>query len=380
MLMNILIIPSWYPNGDDKLMGIYHKEYAAALAKNPNIHVNMLFIERARLNAPFKYLFMKKEEIISEENYQVYIKRMLNLERINKKLQLKRYIKVLDKAFKKYLKNNPKPDILHAEVTIPAGYATTILGAKYHIPVLVTEHASYYSDFFHGYYKEYGEFVLKHAYFSAVSKYMLKDIPSKTYYLPNLVDTTEFKKIKRPLIKDLKIVNISAFRKGKKIENLILALKIIRDKGYNATLTLIGDGYLMDYYQNIAQELNLTSYINFVGRKTKEEIINILKENNIFVIPSIKETFCIPGIEALASGMPVVSTRCLGPEEYLDNKCGKLVPLDDVDALASAIIEVYLNIKEYDPLYLRKIADKFSSSNVTNMALKIYEEILENKN
>ena len=57
--MNVLVIPSWYPNGSiDKLMGIYHKEYCEALAKCDNINVNMLYIDRQRLNAPFKYLFM----------------------------------------------------------------------------------------------------------------------------------------------------------------------------------------------------------------------------------------------------------------------------------------------------------------------------------
>ena len=380
--MNILIIPSWYPDGEDQLMGIYHKEYALALAKTKDIHVNILYIERERLNAPFKYLRMKKEEITSEEGYNVYIKRMLNLERISKKLQLNKYVKVLDKAFKKYLKTNPKPDIIHAMVTIPAGYAACVLSKKYNIPVLVTEHASYFDDFFNGYYKQYGNYVLANAYFSTVSKYMIKEIksPKKIYYLPNLVDTNSFSKIKRKEIPDLKIVNVSALRKGKRIEDLISSLKLLRKKGYKATLTIVGDGYLREYYEKIATDLNLNNYVNFVGRKTKEEIVKILGENNIFVIPSVKETFGIPGIEALASGMPVVSTKCLGPEEYIDNKCGKLVPIKDVCALAKAIEEVYLNKDKYDIKYLRSVANKFSSSNITKLACDIYREILGNKN
>ena len=40
--MNVLVIPSWYPNGTDKLMGIYHKEFTEALIKN-NISANMLY-------------------------------------------------------------------------------------------------------------------------------------------------------------------------------------------------------------------------------------------------------------------------------------------------------------------------------------------------
>ena len=65
--MNILVIPTWYPSGKDKLMGNYHKEFCEALAENKDIHVDMLFIERERLNNPIKYLFMPKEDIVKEK-------------------------------------------------------------------------------------------------------------------------------------------------------------------------------------------------------------------------------------------------------------------------------------------------------------------------
>lgn len=58
--MNVLIIPSWYPNGKDMLMGVYHKEFCESLINYQNIKANMLFIERERLNNPIKYLLMKR--------------------------------------------------------------------------------------------------------------------------------------------------------------------------------------------------------------------------------------------------------------------------------------------------------------------------------
>ena len=121
----------------------------------------------------------------------------------------------------------------------------------------------------------------------------------------------------------------------------------------------------------------MDDYVDFVGRKTKEEIAEILTKHNIFVIASEKETFCIPGVEALASGMPVVSTKCLGPEEYITDKCGKLVDVGDIKGLADAIIEVYNHLEEYDIKELRKIADRYSRKNVTKIAQKIYQKILK---
>jgi len=70
--MKVLVIPSWYPNGEDKLMGIYHKEFTYAL-NTSGIDADMLFIERERISKPLNYLFMKKKEITNEKNYKVYI-------------------------------------------------------------------------------------------------------------------------------------------------------------------------------------------------------------------------------------------------------------------------------------------------------------------
>lgn len=377
--MNILVIPTWYPSGKDKLMGIYHKEFCEALAKRENIKVNMLFIERERLNNPLKYLFMPKNDVIEEKGYTTYIRRMLNVEPISFDLQLKRYVKVLDKAFKKYLKNNPKPDIIHAMVTLPAGYAACILGKKYNIPVVVTEHASYFKRFFEGKNKKYGDYVLKNATFTTVSNYMKKEMKNYTNnceVLPNLVNTDIFLG-KRKKIQDLRLVTVSALRQGKRIDDMIKAVKLLVEKDLNPKLTIVGDGFLKDYYENKCHELGMDRYVNFIGRKNKEEIAKILLENNIFVISSEKETFCIPGIEALASGMPVVSTKCLGPEEYITDKCGKLVDVGDIKGLADAINEVYTHLEEYDVKELRKIADRYSRENVTKIAQKIYQKILK---
>ena len=378
--MKVLVIPSWYPNGTDKLMGIYHKEFCEAISKK--IDVDMLYIDRQRLNSPIKYLFMKKKEIIKEKGYNVYIKKMLDVHKISADYQLKKYTQKLEELYLEYLKNNAKPDVIHAEVTIPAGYAACELGEKYHIPVVVTEHASYFKRFFIGNNTKYGKYVLEHSYFTTVSKYMQKiilDMGYKCEVIPNLVDTTSFD-IKRKKINDLKLITVSALREGKRIDDIIEALKLIKEENKNikASLAIIGDGFKENYYKDRCKELGMQDDVDFLGRKTKEEIVQILKNYNIFVIASEKETFCIPGIEALASGMPVVATKCLGPEEYINDKCGKLVSVGNIKEIKEAIIEVYNNLDKYDIKELKKQASKYSSDTISNLAIKIYKEISKN--
>ena len=132
--MKVLIIPSWYPEGEDKLMGIYHKEYTYALGLN-GVDVDMLHISRQSIRHPLRYLFKKNVIIDEETNYKVYKGKILEIKKICNPLFMNLYYKKLEKLYKYYLKNNSKPDILHAEVTIPAGYAVSKLGKKYGIPV-----------------------------------------------------------------------------------------------------------------------------------------------------------------------------------------------------------------------------------------------------
>ena len=213
---------------------------------------------------------------------------------------------------------------------------------------------------------------------------MLEKLPFNTErkaVIPNLVDTDAFKQNRKP-IKGLRIATVCAFRKGKRIEDILSALKIIIDEKriQDIKLTVVGNGYLNDFYQKRCHELELDNYVDFVGRKTKEEIADILNKSNVFVIASSLETFCIPGIEALASGLPIVCTKCCGPEEYIDEKCGKLVEVGDVNAIADALCQVYENITKYDINYLHKVADKYSSKSVCAIAKKIYNDILIDRN
>jgi len=377
--MRVLVIPTWYPIGEDNLMGIYHKEFTYALNKH-GVNANMLFIERERLKQPLKFLFSKKKNIIKESNYDVYLYKMLNLTPISFKLGLNRYVKKLDKAFKDYLKTNEMPDVIHAQVTIPAGYAACILGKKYNIPVIVTEHCGGIERFFTKEpFKEYGNFVLENSTYSTVSKYM-KDIVLKykkeCYVIPNLVDTKIFNNdIKRKIDKTFNLVMVCALREGKNLDLAFKAIKKLKEQDIDIHLDIVGDGYLEDYYKNICNELNQNDNVTFLGRKTKKEISEILKNEHALLIASGLESFGIPGIEAMASGLPIISTDCLGPPEYINEKVGVVCKVDDVDDMVNKIKYVIDNYDKYDSKYIREWADNYSDKEVIKNTIEIYKKI-----
>lgn len=379
--MKVLVIPTWYPSGEDKLMGIYHKEFTCALNKY-GCEANMLYIDRQRLSKPIKYLFMRKKEIDVENNYKVFKYRMLNLAPISFDLQVKSYTKRLEKAFKDYLKKNSKPDVLHAQVTVPAGYATCVLGKKYGIPVVVTEHGGNLERFFkNDKFKEYTKFVMENSVYTTVSNYM-KQIVLKYYkecdVIPNQVDVELFKNdVIRRIDGEFRLVMVCALREGKRLDIAFKAIRKLIDEGMKIHLDVVGDGFYEDVYKRAMLEEGLEEHVTFLGRKNKEEISKLLLKEHALLISSELESFAIPGVEALASGMPVISTDCLGPSEFIDNKCGSLCRVNDPDDMARAIKEVYENYSKYEREHLENVANKFSEKSVVEKAKKVYKRALK---
>lgn len=202
--LHVLVIPTWYPNGEDKLIGVYHKLFCTALAEY-GVKTNMLYADRQGLSSLPKYPTMQKLYEESNTGYVTYCRRMLDISKFSADAQLSAYCRTVEKLYKAYVKQHGNPDILHAHVTVPAGYAAAKLGEKYHIPVVITEHSSYFERFFEGSTAKYGLYAARHSVMTCVSGYMtdiLKEkhnIPAEV--LPNIVNTKAFcgaKKNERP--------------------------------------------------------------------------------------------------------------------------------------------------------------------------------------
>ncbi len=379
--MKVLVVPTWYPTGEDKLMGIYHKEFAGALNKN-GIDADILFVDRQRMSKPFKYLFMKKKEIIEEKGFKVYKYNVLNYRPISYDLHIKAYVRAFNKGLDEYIKKNGKPDIIHAMVSVPAGYAAC--KNKYNIPVIVTEHGGLVERLYKDEpFKKYGRYVLDHATITTVSNYMKNIVLKYTDYasvIPNQINTKIFNNnVKRKINNEFRLISVCALREGKGLQYVFKGIKKLADEGMKIHYDIIGDGFLETFYKKECVDAGVEEFVSFLGRKEKSDIPKYLENSHALIIASDLESFAIPGVEALASGMPVIATRCLGPEQFIDEKSGTLVNVNDSDDMARAIKEVYDNYEKYDRKYLESIAEKYSEENVVKIAKKEYERILGDK-
>ncbi|MGH1412290.1 MAG: glycosyltransferase family 4 protein [Pelagimonas sp.] len=105
------------------------------------------------------------------------------------------------------------------------------------------------------------------------------------------------------------------------------------------SLSLIGDGPERKSLEALASELGLADQVSFLGYKSQSEVAEALLEADLFVLPSFAEGVPVVLMEAMASGVPVITTQIAGIAELVRHgESGWLIPPGDTNALAAAIL------------------------------------------
>lgn len=131
-------------------------------------------------------------------------------------------------------------------------------------------------------------------------------------------------------------------------KNIVLLLDayalIPEDIRSRLRLVIAGQAGPSDSFWQRAEALGLRDRIEFIYRPSRNELIALYQKASIFVLPSEEEGLGVVLLEAMACGIPVVSTRSGGPDSLIaDGEDGYLVPLDDAAALADRIARLCLD-------------------------------------
>ncbi len=172
------------------------------------------------------------------------------------------------------------------------------------------------------------------------------DVEKEIEVIPNFIDTESFRPIDSKHLRRLLapngeklLVHTSNFREVKRVKDAIRALKLILDKGVKTKLLLIGDGPDRGECQALARELGIWQQTRFLGKQS--ELASVLSASDVFLIPSGNESFGLAALEAMACGVPVVSSDVGGlPEVNIDGETGFVVPVGDVEALAERTFQI----------------------------------------
>lgn len=374
--MHILVLPSWYPNKNNSLTGIFFKEQAEALAKQ-DIDVGCIAINES---SP-RYMFSKKKFIFDFEDKNINgINTISVLYPIPNRFKSLRSIVrqiVFKILFAKYIKKYGNPDIVHLHSFLYGELAIWIK-RKYGINYIVTEHSSgFVRDLYNKKELTFAkEVFINSKYNICVSNEFKKSLEKKFSvkfdYIPNTIDTEYF--VPKITQKDsFNFINIAFLNKNKNQYMLIEAFLKAFPNNKDVTLTVVGSGSEYEKLEKLTEKLNMHQQINLYGVADRKEVLKLLQNSDALILSSQYETFGVVIIEAMSCGLPVLATKCGGPESIVvDDKLGKLVDIN-INDLSLGMLDVYS--KKYDSEYIRNyVIDNFSHDVVSLKLIKIYKD------
>ena len=212
----------------------------------------------------------------------------------------------------------------------------------------------------------------------------LFDIKKEIHVVPNFIDIEKYNNpytdCQRELMADkdeLIITHISNLRKAKRIDSVIEIFDRIQQK-MPAKLIIVGEGPEKKPSKKLCKEKGIIDKVMFVGNS--HEVKKILCFSDLFLLPSEHESFGLAALEAMACGVPVISSNTGGiPEVNLQGVSGYLSDVDNVNEMAENAIsiledpEVLLKFKRN----AKQTAIKFDTKNIVPIYEEVYEKALK---
>jgi glycosyltransferase involved in cell wall biosynthesis len=381
--LKVLILASWYPSREHPTRAVFVREHAKAVSLFDDVRVLCAPDPKPNL----KHLWQLELETDSAVSEQISTYRLSYRHLRFFKLSYFTYLWSILRAYQTIVRTGFRPDVIHAHV-YELGIPAVILGKIFRTPVVITEH---FSEFLwkviRG--KELWKaklafgmanrvITVSHALQQAIEAYGIK---AEFRVIPNPVASEFFHMISdhRNNTSTFHLLFVGGLERHHKkgVPFLLRALSQLATHRRDWHMDIIGDGETRREYESLKAELGLTDFVSFHGNKPRAEVVKFMHRANLFVLPSLWETFSVVTAEALASGTPVIVTRCGGPEEFVTPEVGTVVPKGDSEALANALRLALDHLPAFNHQKLTEYArSRFSPEVVGKMTHDMYMGIL----
>ena len=387
--MHTLIIPSWYPSTPDDVNGIFFRLQAQALQRS-GVKVGVV--------APiFRSFRTQAKTAFNPKNYGIrtYIDKdvptyvydsMFFFPRIPH-IDRKREIAASMKLFRRYVADHGMPDVLHAHCVNSGGIIAYEIHKATGIPYVITEHSTTYArKLIRNWQRPLMYAAAQNAACRLAVSRDFAELLKEEYrglewqYVPNILSASFEAPIDladKPANEDFTFCSVAHLQHKKGYDILLPAFAEAVKAYPNLKLKIGGGGYEEFKLHRLAKDLGLENNVIFEGRLKNEEVLELMYQSDAFVLASRHETFGVVFIEALAQGLPVIATRCGGPETIVNPSNGLLVDVGDQKSLTEALISLYRNREKYFPRLLRENCLKeFGERPVTEQIISAYNKAL----
>jgi len=197
--------------------------------------------------------------------------------------------------------------------------------------------------------------------------------------IPNGIDLDRFSPDENAKSSDvLRLLTVGRLSFTKRMEILIHAVEILRKEGCKVHLTVAGGGQLEQKLKQIVTERSLGDIIEITGRIEAQKMPQVYRQHDIFVSASMQEGMSNAVLEAMASGLPIVTTYCEGVEELIADN-GIIVESPSGADIAAAVKRLIQDQRTYNSMRAasRKRAGSFTWPPIASRYVECYRKILK---
>lgn len=289
-------------------------------------------------------------------------------------------------------------DVLHVHYAIPHAYAGYMAKKMLHeegidLPIVTTLHGTDITLVgSHPFYKTAVTFSINKSDAVTSVSQSLKEDTQRLFntkkditVIPNFIDLDKYKPTNKNCQRNLLampdervIAHISNFRSVKRIPDVIHIFHAIQ-KEIPSKLMMIGEGPEREKAEQLCVELNIENKVVFLGNSN--EVNKILCFSDLFLLPSQTESFGLSALEAMASGVPVVSSNSGGlPEVNINGVSGFLSPVGDIKSMSQNAIHILKNPNDLETFKkgAKSTASKFDIHQIVPSYEKVYKTALKN--
>jgi glycosyltransferase involved in cell wall biosynthesis len=354
--LTILHIPTWYPNQDDVQLGVFIENQIELLSEDCH---HIVFHLQSRKESK------KIESTVSTLNNitKIHVTYPSGKNIFSK---TRNFLNSVTNGLSKLIGLNQKIDLVHCHVASKNLW----IAQKYFedTPCLLSEH---WSGFVNGNFDNQNSWKKKLMVkrmnkcdkIIAVSPHLKSaliqyNVTTEIEVIGNLILQPSPKlNLNKKLNKILIVSDLCDDIKN--ISGTIHAIKKVVPEFPDLTLTIIGDGPDKEKIIELINELALSENIFLKGRLSQENVLAEYANYDVLIVNSFIETFSMVTLEALSAGIPVIASKCKGPEQFITEENGLLVSINNHEALAEAILNLIQHYSNYQPNKIRASVQHF---------------------
>ena len=370
--MHVLVLPKWYPGRPDPQLGDFIRKQMLAVAEQHKVSV---IYPCPVNNLPTAYEEVLDESAGAWELRCYYRPSALDAAPLRKAVNFFLYRRALRSGIERLIRERGLPQLIHAHILTRPVWAAWWWARKWDVPFVASEQSSVHLD---------GTWQRKSKRAKDIDQFLFRQAAALTMaglgrshaVVPNVVPGMELALPPRGPSGHFMMV-ADLVDRTKNVSGVLRALAATRSQGNDFQLEIIGDGPDREMLHILADQLGIAAHVRWHGRLAHADVLPAMAFTGTVIVNSNFETFSVVTGEALASGKPVIATRCGGPEAFITPQNGILIPVADDMALAQAMVRIAREHEKYSPASVREsVSQRFSPKGIAEGFDAVYQNAL----